>query len=385
MQEILSDLTVVEIGTSVAGPFAAQIFADLGAEVIKVENPKAGDDARQWGPPFVDGVAAVFYTLNRNKKSVAVDLKDQHDLNALRSFIVERADVVIQNLRPGLVARFGIDQSLTERNPRLVYCDIGSYGEVGPMRDKPGYDPLLQAFSGLMSVNGMEGAPPMRVGTSIIDLGAAMWAVIGILSALHRRARTGQGGVVTTSLLETSIGWVTTHIASYLATGNVPTRHGSEHPSLAPYKAFLARDGHFVVGVGNNDLFRRLCECIGRPELADDHRFRTNPGRVKHRKELNALLDNIFNQRERSEWIEALEAIGVPCAPYQNIEEALRHEQVKAIEILQEVPGATQEVVGIPIRFAHARPRIVSRAPELGAHTDEILGAFKARKTSTKL
>ena len=263
----------VEIGHSVAAPFGGLILASLGATVLKVEAPGDGDDARTWGPPFWHGSAATFQALNRDKLTATVNLKDPGERDGLRRYVVEKADVVIQNLRPGLIERFGLDDRLVAEKPRLVYCNMAAFGRTGPLARKPGYDPLMQAFGGLMSVTGEEGRAPVRVGPSIIDMATGMWAVIGILAALRRREMTGEGGVVDTSLLETALAWMTVPAAQYLASGNVPKRIGSEAAMVAPYKAFAAADGYLVVAAGNDRLFARLCGAIGRPELATDPRF----------------------------------------------------------------------------------------------------------------
>jgi crotonobetainyl-CoA:carnitine CoA-transferase CaiB-like acyl-CoA transferase len=234
----LTGLLAVEIGTSVAGPFAGQILADLGAEVVKVENPQGGDDARKWGPPFVRGAAPIFNAVNRNKRSAAVDLKHDGERASLRRFILDESDIVLQNLRPGLVERYRLDAaSLRAVRPSLIYCNLAAYGAQGPLKDRPGYDPLMQAFGGLMSLTGEEGREPVRIGPSVVDQGSAMWAVIGILSALNRRAATGEGCVVDTSLYETALAWTNVHVASLLASARVPRRMGSENFGICPYKA----------------------------------------------------------------------------------------------------------------------------------------------------
>lgn len=379
----LAGVTVIELGHSVAAPFATQVLGDLGARVIKIENPKAGDDARGWGPPFQEGVAAAFQALNRNKMSVALDIKDPGQLAQLRRLMLG-ADVVIQNMRPGLVARYGIDAaSLRAQNPALIYCNLGAFGEVGPMKATTGYDPLVQAFSGIMSVTGEEGRPPVRVGPSIIDQGTGMWCVIGILSALLRRRETGIGCTVDSSLFETALSWMTVPIANGLASGRDPGRSGSETPMLAPYRAFEAADRHVVIAVGNNNLFRRLCEVLGAPEWADDPRFRDNADRVANRVVLNALIEERVKTRPAADWVAALEAVGVPCAPVHVVSEVLAHPQTEALGIMQRTPDGKIQVVGLPLRFDGERPQVKSAAPALGTTPPEaVLGADGAAERS---
>ena len=307
----LSGITVVEIGHSVAGPFAGQVLGDLGARVVKVENPLSGDDARAWGPPFWHGSSATFQSLNRNKLSVAVDLKDPAECARLREFILREADVVIQNMRPGLVERYGIDGRLRERSPRIVYCNLGAFGTDGPLADRPGYDPLMQAFGGIMSITGEAGRPPVRVGPSIVDIGGGMWSVIGILAALQTRNRTGEGCVVDTSLFETSLAWMTVPVALQMASGRDPGRTGSEAAMIVPYKAYRAADKYLIIAAGNDALFRRLTDAVGRPEWSKDARFVDNASRVAHRDALNAMIDELVLQQPAGHWLALLDAAGV--------------------------------------------------------------------------
>ena len=371
----LSGLVVVEIGTSVAAPTAAQIFAELGAEVFKIENPAGGDDARSWGPPFVDGVAAMFVAINRNKRSVAIDLKDGEQREALRRFILARADVVLQNLRAGVVEKFGLDgASLTADKPELIYCNLSAFGAEGPRAGRPGYDPLMQAFGGLMSVTGEDGRPPVRVGPAIIDQGSAMWMVIGVLSALHQRAATGKGGVISASLYETALFWMGVPTASYLAGKEVPRRLGTENVSLAPYKAYEAKDGWMVICAGNDHQFAQLAAALGHPEWAGDPDFLNNPERVKHRARLNALIADVVKTATRDHWQGVLDALGVPCAPMLGLDEVLAHPQCRAVGMLQEPPDGGIPLMGIPLRFDGERPPFRASAPRLGEATAEVLG-----------
>src|SRR6185295_4410663 len=307
----LSGLVVVEIGHSIAAPYAGMILGELGAEVTKVENPRTGDAARGWGPPFLEGAATCFHAVNRAKGSITVDLADPADAARLRELIVERADVVLHNLKFGALDRYGLGaEALVAAKPSLVCCNLGAFGATGPLRDKPGYDPMMQAYSGLMSLLGEDGRPPVRVPASIIDMGAGMWSVIGILAALQERGRTGKGGVVDTSLYETGLAWMSIYLAGYLANRELPARHGSGVDMIVPYQAFAAADGYMMVAAGNDNLFRRLAAVLDRPELVEDPRFRGNQDRVVHRAELVPILAEIFAAKPVGHWAPLLEAAG---------------------------------------------------------------------------
>jgi crotonobetainyl-CoA:carnitine CoA-transferase CaiB-like acyl-CoA transferase len=368
----LSGLVAVEMGHSVAAPFGGQILASLGAKVLKIEAPGHGDDARRWGPPFWHGAAATFQALNRDKLTATVDLKDPSERDRLKRFILGQADIVIQNLRPGLSERFGLGASLRDEKPSLIYCNLGAFGRVGPLSTSPGYDPLMQAFGGIMSVTGEEGRAPVRVGPSIVDMGTGMWSVIGILAAVRRRDHTGEGCVVDTSLLETALAWMTVPAAQYLASGNIPRRIGSEAAMLAPYKAYEAADGYLVIGAGNDNLFRRLCDALQRPELAGDPRFADNPSRVDNRVELNAIIEACVREHPRSHWVAVLEDAGVPCAPLQDTAEILSHPQTEALAMLQASPDDQFRIMGLPMSFGGRRPPF-RRSPPVHGQDDEAL------------
>ncbi len=370
----LEGIVVVELGHSVAAPFAGQILADLGARVIKIENPERGDDARNWGPPFWHGAATIFQSVNRNKESAAVDLKHPDQLAALRAFIIDKADIVIQNMRAGLVAQYGISAALREECPRLIYCNLGAFGTKGPLAKRPGYDPLMQAFGGLMSVTGNDGEAPVRVGVSIIDQGAGMWSVIGIVSALHRRNLTGEGCTVDTSLFETALAWVNSPNATFQATGKAPGRRGSETPGLAPYKVFEASDGYILIAAGNDNLFKRLAGAIGHNEWLADERFATNPHRVDNRQLINGMLQHVIAKRKVSEWVDLFESAGVPAAPLQSIDQVVAHPQTQALGMIQSAPDNGMKLMGLPLSFNGERPPLRNSPPALGVNTPVILG-----------
>jgi crotonobetainyl-CoA:carnitine CoA-transferase CaiB-like acyl-CoA transferase len=381
----LHGVTVVELGHSVAAPFAGEILGDLGAEVIKIEKRDGGDDARKWAPPYWHGMSATFQSLNRNKRSVVVELRSQEDNARLRQLILDRADVVLQNLRPGSVKELGLDgPGLRSKKPDLIYCTIGAFGAAGPYKSRPGYDPLMQAFAGLMSVTGEPGRPPVRVGTSIIDMAAGMWAVIGIVSALVHRAQTGEGAIIDTSLYETALAWMGNHAATYQASGNVPGRYGSGTGHIVPYRGYATKDGFIVVGAGNDKLFGGFARVLGRPEWIDDPRFRTNPDRVKHREELYGLIEELVSKRSSADLNEALDREGVPNAPMQTIDQVLAHDQTKALGILQPSPDGKISLIGSPLSFEGERLPFRLSPPQLGVHTEEVLGQPPAQSKKAR-
>jgi crotonobetainyl-CoA:carnitine CoA-transferase CaiB-like acyl-CoA transferase len=366
-------LVVIELGHSVAAPFAGHILSELGAEVIKVEKSD-GDDARRWGPPFWEGASAFFQSLNRNKSSVVCNFRDPQDSQALRQLILERADVVLQNLRPGHVEKLGIDgPTLLASKPSLVYCNLGAFGRTGPLQDRPGYDPLMQAFGGVMSTTGEPGRPSVRVGASIVDMGTGLWSVVGILTALYERQQTGRGRVVDVSLFETATSWTSLLAAQYLCTGESPHKQGSGASGIAPYKAYITLDGEVVVAAGSDSLFRSLAHVVGHAEWIDDPRFVDNPSRVRNQIELYRMLDEIMVQRPTREWVTALEAAGIPCSPVQSIGQMAEHPQTQALGLIQPVPGTGMRFVALPLSLDGQRPVSSGPPPTLGQHTDSIL------------
>jgi len=370
----LSGIVVIEIGHSIAAPYAGMILGELGAEVIKVENPKGGDAARGWGPPFQEGASTCFHSVNRAKRGITIDLADPAGAARLRALILERADVVIHNLKAGALDRYGLGAAeLVAAKPSLVCCNLGAFGAVGPLRDKPGYDPMMQAYSGLMSLLGEDGRPPVRVPASIVDMGAGMWSVIGILAALQERGRTGKGGIVETSLYETGLAWMSIYLAGFLANREIPARHGSGVDMIVPYQAFAAADGYMMVAAGNDNLFRRLCTVLDRPGLAEDPRFHSNKDRVTHRKELVPILGEIFASKKRGEWAEMLEAAGIPNGPINTLDQVVADAQTQALGIIQKRAGSELALVGLPLSFDGERPSFTKPAPALGEDNGSVL------------
>ncbi len=374
----LAGLCVIEIGHSIAAPYAGMILGELGAEVIKVENPNGGDAARGWGPPFAEGAATCFHAVNRSKRGITIDLADPHEVDRLRALIRERADVVIHNLKYGALDRYGLSgAALLAEKPALVYCNLGAFGATGPLRERPGYDPLMQAYSGLMSLLGEDGRPPVRVTVSIIDIATGMWAVIGILAALQERTNSGRGGIIDTSLYETALTWMTIPLVAYLAGGQIPVRCGSGVEMIVPYQAFAAADGHIMVAAGNDNLFRRLAAAIGRASLAEDPRFRTNRDRVVNREALVPILADVFVGEPVAVWAARLDAVGIPNGPIQTVDQVVADAQTRALGIIQQWPGSLLSLVGLPLSFDGLRPAFAKLAPKLGEDNDDVLGDWR--------
>ncbi len=372
----LEGVRVIEVGQALAGPLAGAIMADMGADVIKVEKPDGGDDARLWGPPWgPDGVTSLyFHSQNRNKRSITLDLKKAEDVEALHK-LCETADILIQNLRPGVVEEIGIDgPTMLKRHPRLVYCNISAFGQVGPLKMRPGFDPLLQAYGGMMSMTGRPDEAPNFCGASVNDKGTGMFCTIGVLGALRRRDITGQGCVVDTSLFETAVHWVEGAVNAYVATGNVTKRHGTGANVIVPYQVFQASDLPFVIAAGNDRLFARCAKVMGHPEWGQDPAYATGPKRVANKVALVSAMQAIIGAGTRDAWIERLEAQGVPCAAVNDIGELARSEQFAEVDMMQALPETGVKVVGLPISFDSERPLSQRPAPTLGQHNAELLG-----------
>ena len=367
----LSGIKVIEIGANLAGPFAAQILSHLGADVIKVERP-SGDDARKWGAPFALESGGSFHAINMNKRSVVVDFNNAAELAALRSLITQ-ADVLVQNARPGTLEGFGLDaEALRAAYPRLIYCSVGAFGTTGPLKTNPGYEPMVQAFSGLMMLQGPADGSPMRIGTQVLDHGTGMWAAIGCLAALFQRLHTGAGCIVDVSLFETALGWLTIPGAQFQLFGSIPERHASGSSRLIPFQAFETKNGPVVIAAGNDRLFAKVADTLGKHEWARDARYVKNVDRVRHRDVLLPAIQEILLTKTKGEWIDLFSAADVPCAPIQHIDEALAHPQTAATGMLQEVPGLGKALLTLPLKFNGQRPAVRSMAPALGADTDAV-------------
>jgi crotonobetainyl-CoA:carnitine CoA-transferase CaiB-like acyl-CoA transferase len=373
----LQDVVVLDLTRILSGPFATMTLADLGADVVKVEQVGTGDDTRVWGPPFQGDAAAYFLAVNRNKRSIAVDLKSPQGRAAVWKLAM-KADVLVENFRPGTAAKLGFGfEELSQANPGLVYASISGYGQTGPESQRPGYDAIAQARSGIMSVTGEADGPPVRVGVRSADIAAGMWATIGILAALHEKQRTGRGQWVDISLLDGSVAWLTYVSSGYFASGKIPRRYGSAHPTIVPYQAFASSDGYVMVAVGNDGLWRRFTKAVEREDLAADERFAVNSSRVQHREVLVPLIESIMATRTTAEWVAALDAHGVPVGPIQSVDEALADPQVLARGMVSQVEhptAGTVKTVGCPIRLTRTPVSVRTPPPLLGQHTDEVLG-----------
>jgi crotonobetainyl-CoA:carnitine CoA-transferase CaiB-like acyl-CoA transferase len=372
----LDGVRVLDVTTSLAGPFCAEILAGLGADVVKVERPDTGDDGRAWGPPFWNGESAMFLAVNAGKRSLAVSLRDERGREVVLR-LAERADVFLQSLRPGLAERLRLGPgTLHERNPRLVYCTIGAYGRTGPLGDEPGYDALMQAAGGLISMTGEPGTSGARIGTSFVDLTTGVWAALGVTAAVLGREQTGMGTVVDGSLYETVLSAIGYHLVGYLADGTIPTPEGTVFPMVAPYQVFPTRDGELMVAAGNDRIFRALCSALDAPELLDDPRLQTNPGRVQHREELADLVSERLRERTTAEWTERLREAGVPAAPVANVEDVARSPQTEALGMLQPLAHPAipaLRLAALPLSLDGERLEHHLPPPVLGQHTAEIL------------
>jgi len=372
----LTGMRVLDVTTSIAGPYCAQILAALGADVIKVERPDTGDDGRAWGPPFWNGEGTMFLSANAGKRSLALSLRDPRGCEALLR-LVDGADVFLQSLRPGLADELGLGAgALRERNPRIVYCSVGAYGHLGPLSHEPGYDALMQAAGGLISMTGEPGRPGVRVGSSLIDQGTGTWAALGVLAALLERDRTGEGSVVDVSLYETALGYIGYHLAGYLADGTVPHGQGTRFPMVAPYQVFETRDGELMIAGGNDRLFASICEVVGLPELVDDPRFGTNPDRVRHRDELCAILEEALSENDTAHWQARLAEAGVPAAPVADVADVAHAPQTEALGMLQPLDHPSipdLRLTALPLSFDGERALHRSAPPAVGEHTAEVL------------
>jgi crotonobetainyl-CoA:carnitine CoA-transferase CaiB-like acyl-CoA transferase len=372
----LEGVQVIDLSRILAGPYCTQALADAGADVVKIEEPAKGDDTRGWGPPFVGGESAYFLSVNRGKRSVALNLKDPRGRDILWRFL-ETADVLVENFRPGTLDRLGFSyEEVHRRAPRLVCASISGYGADGPWGGRPGYDAVIQGEAGLMSITGAPEGEPSKVGASLADVIAGMTAFQGILLALLRRARTGEGSRVEVSLLESLLSALTYHNATWLLAGQVPRRLGNRHPSLAPYETFEAQDGHVIVGVGSEGLWGTFCAVLGVPATAGDPRFRTNAQRVENYVALKAVLAPILRGRPVDAWVFALGEAGVPCGRVRTVAEALDGPQVAARGLLLELTHPTLgpgRYVGSPIGLSGAARGSLRPPPLLGEHTAEVL------------
>ena len=372
----LSGLTVLDFTRVLSGPYCTMLLADMGARVIKIEQPGRGDDTRAWGPPFVNGESSYFLSINRNKESLTLDLKSESARPIIDSLLA-RADVLVENFRPGTMERLGLSyESLAVRHPRLVYCSISGFGQTGPRSAEPGYDAVMQGEAGLMSITGAADGPPYRLGVAIADIVSGMFAAQGVAFALLARERTGRGQRVDIGMLDATAALLTYQAGIYFATGKTPGRLGNRHPTIVPYETFAASDGDFVVAVGNDEQWRRFCRIIDASDLAGDERFATNRARVMNYDALRPLLSERLRARTRNTWVELLKAAGVPCGSVREVSEVLVDQQLDArgmVETVDHVSAGAIRVLGVPIKLSDTPGAVRSAPPALGQHTERIL------------
>ncbi len=378
----LAGIRVLDLTRILSGPYCTAILGDHGADVIKVESPE-GDDTRRFGPPFVEGESTYFLSINRNKRSVVIDLKTAAGRAQLHA-LAETADVVVENFRPGTAARIGAgSETLLALNPKLIYCHISGFGQTGPWRTQPGYDLAVQGLSGLQALTGQPGGEPTKLGVSIADLVTGLYAAQAILLALFRRERTGQGEVVDVAMLDSVVSLLTFQAGRYLNADQKPRRMGNQHPSIAPYETFETANGWLNLAVGNDKLWRAASDVLGLPQLADDPDYATNQARVANRAALLAAIVPVLKQRPRDAWVAAFRAAGVPCGEILEVEEILEHEVVRARDMVATVQhprlGALQ-VPGVPVKLRSARAGVWRHPPELGEHSKEVLGEIASER-----
>lgn len=372
----LADIRIIDLSRILAGPYCTMLLSDYGAEVIKVEQPHSGDGTRQWGPPWVNNESAYFLSVNRNKKSITLNLKTEEGQKILKQLALS-ADVLIENFKLGTMARLGLNyESLAKENPELIYCSITGYGQTGPYKERAGYDFMIQAQGGIMSLNGPEDGEPYKVGVAIVDITAGLFASNAILSALHHRQQTGEGQYIDVALLDSQLGWLANVAQNYFATGNTPQRFGNAHANIVPYETFPTADREIAVAVGADGQFKKLCTVADRLDLWEDERFQTNAGRVTHRVELVAKLQEMFRKRPSSEWIDLLISAKIPVAPINDIPTILADPQVAAREMVQEVAHETAgmiQLVGPVAKLSKTPAQIAAAPPTLGHHTNQVL------------
>jgi len=380
LDHALEGIKIIDLTEYLAGPYCSMVLADLGAEVVKVEQPGRGDGSRQWGPPFLGGESAYYLSVNRNKKSISLNLKSEKGQRILHE-LVSTADVFIENFRPGTARKLGADYATLNKvsDSRIIYCSISGFGQDGPLANKPFYDIIGQGAGGLMSVTGEKERPPVKIGIAISDICGGMFAAIGILAAIRLREKTGKGQMIDISILDGLVSWLSHQAGSYFATGLNPERLGSSHPTIAPYQAFKAADAYFVIAVGNDALWKKFCDALGLNDLFADARFNTNPERVKHRKELAEILGDLFITKPAKEWLDRIEAQGVPCGPVHDLSDVFRSPQVLHRQMVREIQhprAGTVKVVGVPIKMSDSPDLIRTAPPMLGEHTNQVLNSI---------
>ncbi len=378
----LQGIRVLDLSRVLAGPYCTMVLGDLGADVIKVEPPE-GDETRAWGPPFAEGESAYYLCVNRNKRGIVINLKTDEGKKILRDLALQ-SDVLVENFRPGTLEKFGLDfATLHELNPKLIYCSITGFGQTGSMRDKPGYDFMIQAQGGLMSITGEPEGVPMKTGVAVVDLFAGQSAIIAILAGLQARTLTGRGQHLDIALFDSQLGWLANVASNYLISGKLPKRHGNAHPNIVPYQSFQASDGWFAIAVGNDRQFVRLCEMLGKPELGSDERFATNSARVQNRAEIIEILTSIFRTESVSAWLRKLDEAEIPCGPINNFEQVFSMPNVQEREMLVKMNHPTigeLPLVGSPLKMSDTPVEYRLPPPLMGEHTEEVVRELRYGK-----
>ena len=376
MKKALDSIKVLDLSRALAGPYCTMMLADMGAEVIKVEMPGTGDDSRAWGPPFVEGESAYFMSINRNKKSITLDMKGSKAIEIIMK-LIKGSDVLVENFRPGAMERLGLAyQQVKAMNPRLVYCSISGFGQNGPYRMLPGFDQVLQGMGGLMSITGEPDGPPVKVGVPIADITAGMFAAYGIAIALFTREKTGSGQMVDISLLDSQVALLTYRAGSFFASGEIPKRVGSGHPVIVPYQAFKARDVYINIAVGNDQLWEKFCKAVGLEDIMHDHRFATNAKRVQNRDAVVKAVGDLIATKNGEEWLKILTDAGIPCGPIYTVDKIFSDPQVMHRQMVAELhhpKAGTIKVTGNPVKLSDTPGEPSVAPPLLGQHTQEVL------------
>ncbi|MDE0341252.1 MAG: CoA transferase, partial [Nitrospinae bacterium] len=359
-----------------AGPYCTMMLGDMGAEVIKIEHPEGGDDTRGWGPPFLNGVSTYFISINRNKKSFTLNLKDERGKELLRN-LIRKGDVVVENFRPGTLDKLGFSWEEIHRiNPAVIFASLSGFGQTGPRKDEPGFDVVIQGEGGIMSITGEPDGPPSKFGASIADITAGMLAAQGVLLSLYHREKTGVGQMVDVGMLDGQVALLTYHANNYFGTGKLPPRRGNKHPSITPYEMYACKDGYFNLGVGNDSLWRRFCDAMGLGDIKEDPKFAVNKDRVDNRLELQEILDAFFAEKTVGETLDTLRGAGIPCGPINNLAQVLSEPQILAREMVVDVDvpvAGPTKVTGVPIKLSKTPGAVRTPPPTLGQHTDEVL------------
>jgi len=372
----LESIIVLDLSRALAGPYCTMMLADMGAEIIKLEMPGRGDDSRSWGPPFVEGESAYFMSVNRNKKSITLNLKSEKSKGIVNK-LIKKADIIVENFRPGTMDKLGLSyENVTELNPEIIYASISGFGQDGPYRLLPGFDQVIQGMGGLMSVTGEPGGPPVKVGIAVADIAGGMFAAYGIMIALFNRQRTGKGQMIDVSLLDSQVAWLTYRAGSFFASGEIPQPLGSGHPNIVPYQAFKANDTYVNIAAGNDQLWQKFCSAVGLEDIVENPKYSTNAKRVENRNELVNIISNIVSSKNAQEWLDILTKAGVPCGPIYTMDEIFTDPQVlhrNMVKDLDHLKAGKIKVTGVPVKLSGTPGEILTSPPVLGQNTKEIL------------